>query len=420
MVKIKYLDNGLCVVGEENPYVRSVAVGIWIKNGSVDENESNSGISHFIEHMMFKGTEKRTARNIADEMSAIGGRINAFTGKEYMCYYAHTLDNHIDVALDVLSDMLLNSKFLTEDMEKEKGVILEEINMYEDSPEEIVHDLIQQEAWGNSSLGSNILGTKENINTFTRDDLIQYMKNYYIPDNIVISVVGKIDFDEIFKKIEDRFSVLVNKKPIPRSNKVNYKKCFVTKDKDIEQVHLCLGFPTIPYDSENIYLLSIINTILGGGMNSKLFQAIREEKGLAYSIYSYAETYKSAGLLNIYAATNPSQIEEVIEHIIQEITLLIKEGISEEELNKTKEQIKSNLIIGFENMNSRMSSYGKYKLILNRIKSQDEMIEGINEVTADQLIDFAKETFDLNKMSVALVGRHEHMDIERIEQICKV
>lgn len=420
MVKIKYLDNGLCVVGEENPYVRSVAVGIWIKNGSVDENESNSGISHFIEHMMFKGTEKRTARNIADEMSAIGGRINAFTGKEYMCYYAHTLDNHIDVALDVLSDMLLNSKFLTEDMEKEKGVILEEINMYEDSPEEIVHDLIQQEAWGNSSLGSNILGTKENINTFTQDDLIQYMKNHYIPDNIVISVVGKIDFDEIFKKIEDRFSVLVNKKPIPRSNKVNYKKCFVTKDKDIEQVHLCLGFPTIPYDSENIYLLSIINTILGGGMNSKLFQAIREEKGLAYSIYSYAETYKSAGLLNIYAATNPSQIEEVIEHIIQEITLLIKEGISEEELNKTKEQIKSNLIIGFENMNSRMSSYGKYKLILNRIKSQDEMIEGINEVTADQLIDFAKETFDLNKMSVALVGRHEHMDIERIEQICKL
>ncbi|GKX31750.1 peptidase M16 [Vallitalea longa] len=418
MVKMKTMDNGLCVVGEENSFVRSIALGIWIRNGSIDENKKNNGISHFIEHMMFKGTEKRTAKDIADEMSEVGGRINAFTGKEYMCYYAHTLDNHIDVALDVLSDMILNSSMKPEDMKKEKGVILEEINMYEDSPEEIVHDLIQEEAWSGSTLGYNILGTEELINNFTKEDIKDYMSKYYIPENIVISVVGKFDFDEMFEKISNKFSALKSRKRIPRIDKLDYKKCFVTKDKDIEQVHLCLSFPSIPYNSDDIYILSILNTILGGGINSRLFQTIREEKGLAYSIYSYVESYNIAGMLNIYAATNPTQIEQVILSVMDEINLLLEKGIDEKELNQTKEQLKSNLIIGLENMNSRMSSYGKTKLMIDRIKTQDEMIEGINAVNLDSFINFAKKTFNYSEMSTSLVGRHKDIDIERIKNIC--
>ncbi|MCT4544170.1 MAG: insulinase family protein [Vallitalea sp.] len=420
MVKMKTMDNGICVIGEENPYVRSIALGIWIKNGSVDENENNNGISHFIEHMMFKGTNKRTARDIADEMSEVGGRINAFTGKEYMCYYAHTLDNHIDVALDVLSDMLLNSKISEEDMEKEKGVIIEEINMYEDSPEEIVHDLIQEKAYSGSSLSYNILGTKESVNSFTREDVKEYMEKHYIPDNIVISVVGKYDFDEMFDKISSKFSVLKKKDKIDRVKELGYKKCFVTKDKDIEQVHLCMSFPSVNYLSKDIYILSILNAILGGGINSRLFQSIREEKGLAYSIYSYAETYNITGMMNIYAASNPTQIEEVIKAAMEEINLLLEKGIDIKELNKAKEQLKSNLIIGFENMNSRMSGYGKIKLMLDKIKSQDEIIEGINAVDLDGFLRFARETFNYDKMSISLVGRHKDIDIERIKQICKI
>ncbi|MCT4687428.1 M16 family metallopeptidase [Vallitalea sp.] len=418
MVKMKTMDNGLCVVGEENSFVRSVALGIWIKNGSIDENKNNNGISHFIEHMMFKGTKNRTAKDIADEMSEVGGRINAFTGKEYMCYYAHTLDNHIDVALDVLSDMILNSGMKDEDMKKEKGVIIEEINMYEDSPEEIVHDLIQEESWSGSTLGYNILGTKELVNNFTKKDIEEYMSKHYIPENIVISVVGKFDFDEMFEKISKKFSVLKKKNRVERVKKLNYKKCFVTKDKDIEQIHLCMSFPSIPYNSDKIYILSILNTILGGGINSRLFQSIREEKGLAYSIYSYVETYNIAGMINIYAATNPTQIEPVILGVMEEINLLLEKGIDEKQLNQTKEQLKSNLIIGFENMNSRMSSYGKTKLMIDRIKSQDEMIEGINAVNLNSFMNFAKKTFNYNDMSTALVGRHKDIDIERIKNLC--
>ncbi|QUI22998.1 insulinase family protein [Vallitalea pronyensis] len=420
MIKVRRLDNGLCVVGEENSFVRSVAMGIWIKNGSVDEEGHNTGVSHFIEHMMFKGTKSRSARDIADEMSEVGGRINAFTGKEYMCYYAHTLDNHFDVALDVLSDMLLNSAIRDEDMEKEKGVIIEEINMYEDSPEEIVHDLIQEEAWKATPLGNNILGTKEIINGFTSEDIRAYMDQHYIPENIVVSVVGKFDFDDIFEKINSKFSVLQDKKAVPRKSKTEYQRCFVTKDKDIEQVHLCMAFPSIAYESDKIYVLSILNTILGGGINSRLFQSIREEKGLAYSIYSYAETYNIAGMLNVYAAANPVQIEPVIEATLKEIKQLLDEGIQEKELNKIKEQLKSNLIIGFENMNSRMSSYGKSMLMLNRIKTQDEMIEGVNAVDVNGLMTFAKEVFDFDNMSVALVGRLKDIHIERIREICKI
>lgn len=417
MVKIQHLQNGICLVGEEVDFVRSVSIGIWIKNGSVDESLSNNGISHFIEHMLFKGTNNRSAKDIADEMAHVGGRLNAFTAKEYMCYYAHVLDEHFDIAVDILSDMIQNSVFNSEEMEKEKGVILEEISMSEDSPEDIVHDILQDKIWGQSPLSYSILGLKDNIKNFDRDNLIKYLSKHYVAENIVISVVGKIDFEDTVNKLNEKFNKVSVQKPIERISSIQYEKGFVTKDKDIEQVHLCMGFPSISYDSKDVFDVSVLNTILGGGLNSRLFQSIREEKGLAYSIYSFTESYKNTGMFNIYAASNPVQMEYVIQSIKDEIDKLITDEFNEDELEKTKVQIKSNLIIGMESMNSRMSNYGKSKLVLNRIKSQDEIISGVDNVTVDSLKKISEEIFDSNKLSVSLVGKINKLNLERIEGI---
>lgn len=419
MVKTAKLKNGIRVIGEENDFVRTISIGIWIRNGSVDEDTTTNGISHFIEHMVFKGTTKRTARDIADEMAEVGGRINAFTAKEYMCYYAHVLDNHFVVALDVLSDMICNSTFNVDDMEKEKGVILEEIKMCDDSPEDIIMDVLENDVWQGHSLSYNILGTKENIKRFTREEVLAYLEKHYVADNIVISIVGKMVFDNVLEMLEKSFSSISSKKPSDRLTHTQYKESFSIKNKDIEQAHICLAFPSISYDSDEVYKLSVLNTILGGGINSRLFQTVREEKGLAYAIYSFPESYKYGGLFNVYAASSPDLIEEVLISILEELDKLTKKGFNEKELIVTKEQIKSNMIIGLESMNSRMTNYGKSKLILDYVKSQDEMIENINAVTVDALLAFSREILDPNKMSVSIVGNIDEINLERIKEICK-
>lgn len=419
MVTIKNLDNGICVVGEENDFVRTISLGIWIKNGSIDETVETSGISHFIEHMLFKGTSKRSAKDIADEMSEIGGRLNAFTGKEYMCYYAHVLDNHFDVAVDILSDMICNSVISDVEIEREKGVILEEIKMCEDSPEDIVNDILEEGIFQSSSLGYNVLGSEETVRGFTRDHLVDYLAKHYVSENIVISVVGKMDFDQVIEMLNEKFKSIPNQPAIQRNKQIAYHPVFVHRDKDFEQVHICMAFPCGPYDSDEMYVLSILNTVLGGGINSRLFQSIREEKGLAYSIYSYPENYDEIGVLVIYAAANPSQIEEVIEAIRHEITKFLTEELDEKELLRTKEQLKSNLIIGLESMNSRMSNNGKSQLVLNKIKSQDEIIDNLNQVDKDTLIQYAKQILDIEKMSVSIVGNFEEINLERIKELCK-
>ncbi len=419
MVKKACLKNGLSVVGEENDFVRTISIGIWIKNGSIDEDEKTNGISHFIEHMLFKGTQRRSARDIAEEMAEVGGRINAFTSKEYMCYYAHVLDNHFGVALDVLADMVCCSKFSEEEIEKEKGVILEEISMCEDSPEDIVMDSLENAVWQGASLGYNILGTEENVKNFTRQDLMTYLEKHYVAENMVISVVGKMNFDEVLEQLNEKLGDISEKSPLVRMDNNRYHKAFAHRDKDIEQAHICLSFPCISYDSDQVYVLSVLNTIVGGGLNSRLFQSIREEKGLAYSIYSFPESYKYEGLFNIYAAANPLQIEVVIISIIEELDKLLLNGFNEKELLRTKEQIKSNLIIGLESMNSRMTNYGKSQLIMGKIKSQDEIIEGINQVSIEALVAFTKKVFDYQKMSASIVGNIEEINLERIKELCQ-
>jgi len=404
MIHNATLGNNIRLIGEEVSNVRSVSIGIYIKNGSVDETILNGGISHFIEHMFFKGTNKRTSKQLADDMSRIGGRINAYTSKEYVCFYAHVLDEHLNVVIDILSDMLTNSNFLKEDIDKEKGIILEEFAMYEDNPEEVVIDELHGIIWPNQPLGYNIIGTKENIKNMNRNQLLEYVNDRYVGENIVISVVGKIKFDEVTSKLDKSFSAIKTGKAVNREQATIYvpsKKGFV---KEIEQGHIAISFPSINYFSDDTYALNIISVLLGGGLNSRLFQKIREDKGLAYSIYSFIETFHNTGLFTTYAATSVGQMEEMYYGILEEIAQFKKQGITERELIEVKEQIKSNLIIGMENMSARMSHYGKGELLLNRIRQQDDILSRINSVTMEKVYQLIQETFDFEQMSVTLVS----------------
>ncbi len=299
MMKKHTCQNGVRVVLESIPTVRSVTIGIWIGVGSRDEDEKNNGISHFLEHMFFKGTNTRTAKEIAESFDSIGGQVNAFTAKEYTCIYAKVLDNHATYALDVLADMFFYSTFNEQELKKEKNVVLEEIKMYEDTPDDIVHDMLSKAAYHNHPLGFPILGTEETLDTFTSDMLHQYIHDMYTPDNIVISVAGNID-DNFIYQIENHFgsfergkNKISNEKPIFYSEQV-------AKQKKTEQAHLCLGFEGLPIGSEKIYDLIVMNIIFGGGMSSRLFQEVREERGLAYSVFSYHSSYKDTGTLVIY------------------------------------------------------------------------------------------------------------------------
>lgn len=415
MVKIKELSNGLRVVLEEIPYVRSISLGIWVKNGSVNESPQLNGISHYIEHMMFKGTLKRTARDIAEEMDAVGGQINAYTTKEYTCYHTRTLDKHFHIALDVLSDMFLNSKFSDNDIKRELNVIIEEINMYEDTPEELVHELLQAEIWKKNSLGMPILGTEKTISSFDHQTLKNYFDNNYRIDNTVISVTGNFKVDEMLDLLEKNFGGWRSKTPCELEDKdVEYCKNIFAKKKETEQLHLLLAFPSVKRDDPRKYIYTVFNTIFGGGMSSVLFQKIREEHGLTYSIYSYTAQYTHTGLFAIYAGMNPNQAELVLKLIFQEIKTLKENGISEKVLKKTKEQIISNFIIGSESTVNRMTSNGGAILLRGKIRTQEEIIDSIEAVTTDDMQKVLEEVFDYSKMSLGVVGKTASIDFNKI------
>lgn len=406
MYKRYTLDNGLRVVMEHIPYVKSISIGIWVDAGSKHETPTNNGISHFIEHMLFKGTEKRSAKDIAEVIDGVGGQINAFTSKECTCYYTKVLDTHYNLALDLLSDMLFNSKFDPVEIEKERSVILEEINMYDDSPEDLVHDILSQTLFKNNSLGMPILGTKESLNNIDREMILEYMKGYYVANNAVLSIVGNFDEDRILETINDKFcNWHTNVKLSKFEDPIDYNFELVCKSKEIEQAHLCIGFKGFELNSENQYPLLVLNNILGGSMSSRLFQRIREDKGLAYSIYSYPSIYKNGGSLVIYAGTNPSQIKQVIEIIHDEIRDIMKNSLSEDEINKSKEQLKGNYILGLESTSSRMTSIGKSELLLNRIYSPKEILEKIDSVTSSDIKNIIENIFNLEESTITVVGK---------------
>ncbi len=415
MVNIKTLKNGIRVAVEEIPYVRSVSFGIWVKNGSRDENINNNGISHFIEHMLFKGTFKRSAKDIAEEMDALGGQINAYTTKEYTCYHTRVLDKHIEKAVDILSDMFLNSKFDDNDVSRERNVILEEINMYDDAPEEVVHDKLQESIWKNSSLGLPILGTADTISNFDGKIIKDYFDKHYTNENTVISIAGNVNENEAFALVEKYFG---DKKSLKTLNeekeKTVYYPSFIKSPKDIEQIHMCMCFPGLERDHENKYDMTIFNTIFGGGMSSRLFQKIREDNGLTYSIYSYISAYTDAGLFAVYAGMNPNQTEKVCRLIYEEIEDIKNSLISDKVIKITKEQIISNYIIGTESTVNRMTSMGGSVLLRNTVQTQEEIISNIESVTAQSVHNIVNKIFDFDKISISLSGNTESIDFGKI------
>ncbi|WP_352417833.1 pitrilysin family protein [Proteiniborus sp.] len=410
------LDNGLRIVTEHIPYVKSVSIGIWVEAGSRKESEKNNGVSHFIEHMLFKGTMNRSAKEIAEAIDNIGGQINAFTSKECTCYYVKVLDNHIDIAIDVLSDMLFNSLFDKEDIIKEKSVICEEIKMYEDSPEDLVHDLLSQTIFDGNSLSYPILGSEETLNKITRDDLIDYYEAFYTPSNTVISIAGNFDFRDTIDMIKKYFGKWTPKLDIiTKYDKPTIHHDISKKRKDIEQLHFCLGTEGSPQGQDDLYALLILNNILGGSMSSRLFQDIREDRGLVYSIYSYPSSYKDIGIFTIYAALNPNYFVEVIDIIMENINNIKQHYLSDEEIYKSKEQLKGNYLLGLESTSSRMTSIGKSELLLGKIVSPQEIVSKIDSVRLKDIVNVVDRIFDNNKFNIAYVGKfnnEKELDIE--------
>ncbi|KUO74245.1 MAG: zinc protease [Clostridia bacterium BRH_c25] len=409
MFQKELLINGVRVVTEEIPYVNSVSLGIWVKIGSRYESFENNGISHFIEHMLFKGTKKRSAKEIANSVDKIGGQLNAFTSKECTCFYAKVLDTHFDIALDVLSDMFFNSNFDREEIDKERGVVIEEINMYEDSPEDLVHDLFSQAVWSGNPLGMSILGTEESLENLNRERIVNYFNENYIPQNIVISVVGNFKHNDVIKKIKGYFEKASYKKSsttqliMPR-----FEPEYKLKNKITEQVHLCMGFNGVDIKNRAFYPMLILNNVFGGAMSSRLFQKIREDRGLAYSVFSYPSAFEDCGLFSIYAGSKPDNLKSVAELIMEEIRAIKKTGITEEELYDSKEQLKGSYILGLESTSGRMISIGKSELLLERIYSPTEILERIDKVDMDSVNSIIGHIFDTDSMGAAVIGSMEN------------
>lgn len=416
MYNLFKLDNGLRVVVENIEYVNSVSVGLWVENGSRNENKANSGISHFIEHMFFKGTENRTALQIAECIEDVGGQINAFTGKEATCFYVKALDSYLELSLDVISDMLFNSKFSPEDIEKEKSVIIEEINMSEDSPEDVLSDLHSVAIWGDDAISLPILGTEDTVKSFTREQIVKYISSYYIPENSVISIAGKFDPENIEKLVQKYFGNWnsTNKK-LTKYSKPEILSKNLFKKKSIEQLHISIGIPGIETGSEDLYSLLLLSNVFGGGASSILFQKIREEKGLCYSIYSYISAFMNTGVVNIYTSLNPKYAADAINMIKEEINKFVQNGISDDKLVKAKEQLKGSYILGLESTSSRMFSNGKSVLFLNKIKTPTDLIEKINRIDRHKLEEVMQKTFAHGIINSSFVG--ENIDRELLNNI---
>lgn len=406
MYKYQVLENGLTIVGEEIPYVKSVSLGIWIKTGSRIEASKESGVSHFIEHMLFKGTKDRSAKDLAREIDNIGGEINAFTNKECTCYYVHLLDEHINIGIDVLSDMILNSTFNKNDIDKERSVILEELKMYEDCLEDLSYDLLVENIYPNDGLGMNILGNRQTIKNMKQKDILSHYRKYYVPNNAVISMCGNFDFEEVVKLIEEKFKNWQERKVNILLEEVKFNPCFITRNKDSEQVNLIINLKAIPEENEKeVYALAIINNIFGGSSSSRLFQNIREDKGLVYSIYSSQTLYRKCGELGIFVSTSKEYLKEVYNLIMKEIKNIKENYVTEEEIRESKEQLKGNYILSLEGINSKMLSNGESILLNNKIKSEDEIIEHINNINMEQVKAVINKVFNIENLGVCIVGK---------------
>lgn len=407
MVEVRKLSNGISVVLETVSNVRSVALGIYVETGSAYENERNNGISHMIEHMMFKGTKRRTAREIAMETALLGDDINAYTTKELTCYYARVLDEHLPMAADILGDMFTNSLFSEEDLEKEKGVIIDEIDMYEDSPEDLVQEQLQKLVWKGHPLGYIISGTEENVRRIGHAELLEFWKNTYVAEKITISVAGHIEMEAVCELLERCFGSIPSGKHVRLPASPVYMPDKRWFQKEIEQVHLCIGFPGVSYADKQSYTVSIMNNIIGGSSSSRLFQQIREEEGLCYSLYSYASSYHQTGTFQIYCGMSEENLERVYEGVQEALQVLGTIGPTREELEQSLAQIRSELLLSMEHTHNRMNNNARNLLYMGRVLTLEETLENLKKVTVSEIMEYLNGNCNRNQMSITLAGNLE-------------
>ncbi len=400
------------------PGVRSATVGIWVNVGSCSEKEGLGGVSHFVEHMIFKGTQERTAREISETIDRIGGDLGAFTGKEQTCYYVKVAGEHIKTAIELLADILKNSLFVDEEFERERGVILEEIRMYEDAPDDLIHDAFVSTALLNHPLGKPVIGNNKSITELKRASLIDYYKSHYTPDKAIISVAGNIDHIKVMELITENFSTLSGAPWALNNGRPEIKHSIVNKEKDTEQVHICLGTKGVSATAPERFTLSVLDTILGGGMSSRLFYEIREKRGLAYHIASYSSFFRPCGLFTVYCGTSPQNLSQVISLVTEEFKKMKDELVEKEELSKAKEQLKGGLLLALENTAHRMSRLAKQEAYFERFFSTDEIIRMIDKVTSSEIMELSQKIFLPKTLCCATIGPLKNEDIAKIELSC--
>lgn len=413
-IAISTLSNGIRVISEPMPSVRSVAAGIWVGTGSRCESSAENGISHFIEHMLFKGTPSRNAETIAREMDSLGGHLDAFTGRELVGFNVKVLDEHIPAALDILADMLRNPSFAEEDIEKEKGVILEELKMETDNPESLVHDLFISRFWHRHPLGQPILGTRKTITSFGPGILRSYHQRFYVPSNLTITAAGHLEHERFVELAERLFGAMPSTGEIPRQQPPRPEAPLLLKNKrSLQQVHVCLGVPMLPSAHPRRYAAYTMNVLLGGGMSSRLFQNIRERQGLAYSIYSEMHTYQDAGSFLISAGTSPEKVNALLDSALAELRRLKTEPVPADELRRAKDYMKGSLLLSLESTSARMGNLARQWLTHRRFYSLDEIAASIDAVTAEEVQQIALEFFQPEQIGLTLLGRLDGVSVSR-------
>jgi predicted Zn-dependent peptidase len=404
MVSRSILSNGIRVLTEAMPHVVSSTIGIWVENGSRYEDPIDNGVSHFIEHLLFKGTRKRTAARIAEEIDAVGGVLNAFTGKEYTCYYAKVLGQHLPMATELLADIFLNSVFDPEEINRERQVVLQEISQAEDTPDDFIHDLFTLNFWRGHPLALPIFGSVETVNRIDRDLLLSFMAERYRAGRIFIAAAGQVDHDALVRDCERLFGGVARNGRVENIEPPCENPVVVSHEKDLEQMHICIGGPGLSQVSDLRYASYVLNTALGGGMSSRLFQEVREKRGRVYSIYSTMASYADCGYFFTYAGTNPEWLDEVLEVTLKEIRKVARDGLKPDELERAKSQIKGNMLLGLEGTESRMNRLARNEIYFGREVTLDELARGIDSVTNDQIIELASTWFQPRRMAMALLG----------------
>jgi predicted Zn-dependent peptidase len=404
MVTREVLDSGLRLITERMPHVRSVSIGVWLTRGSRHESEPQSGIAHVVEHMLFKGTASRTAEDIAQEIDSIGGQLDAFTAKEYASYYIKVLDEHLPTALDLLSDIVMNPRFEQDDLEREKKVILEEIKMVEDTPDDLVHELFTQHFWEGHALGRPILGSKETVESFTPAILREYFRTTYVASNLIVAAAGNIEHGQVRELVERAFANLPSTREAFDDSIPQVVPQVIVRSKELEQSHVCLGTNSYPQNHDDRYVSYIMNTVLGGSMSSRLFQNVREKRGLAYAVFSGLSAYRDAGNITIYAGCANEAVREVVELCVDELRGLKQAPVPPTELRRAKDHLKGSLMLSLENTASRMSHLARQEIYFERHFGLDETLSGVERVSSDDVMRVACDLFANGSLAATIVG----------------